>query len=115
MSLYFGVWFMFRASFLFMPIFPNGVVLHISYIVYRGFASASFATGGCISAPISLVPSDCLAVPQLLVTREFQNDRSTGISYMKYVNGRRSGLVTFCVETAFYNGLLKERYKGGWK
>jgi hypothetical protein len=30
----------------------------------------------------------------------------------KYVNGRRTGLVTFCVETAFYNGLLKERYKG---
>jgi hypothetical protein len=32
--------------------------------------------------------------------------------YMKYVNGRRTGLVTFCVETAFYNGLVKERYKG---
>jgi hypothetical protein len=32
---------------------------------------------------------------------------------MKYVNGRRIGLVTFYVETAFYNGLLKERYKGG--
>jgi hypothetical protein len=32
---------------------------------------------------------------------------------MKYVNRRRSGLVTFCVETAFCNGLLKERYKGG--
>jgi hypothetical protein len=32
---------------------------------------------------------------------------------MKYVNGRRTGLVTFCVETAFYSGLLKERYKGG--
>jgi len=31
---------------------------------------------------------------------------------MKYVNGRRTGLVTFCLETAFYNGLLKERYKG---
>jgi hypothetical protein len=31
---------------------------------------------------------------------------------MKYVNGRRTGLVTFCIETAFYNGLLKERYKG---
>ena len=31
----------------------------------------------------------------------------------KYVNGRQTGLVTFCVETAFYNGLLKERYKGG--
>jgi len=28
------------------------------------------------------------------------------------VNGRRTGLVTFCVETAFYNRLLKERYKG---
>ena len=38
-----------------------------------------------------------------------------GISYMKYVNGRRTGLVTFCVETAFYDGLLKERYKGGLK
>jgi hypothetical protein len=32
---------------------------------------------------------------------------------MKYVNGRRTGLVTFCVETAFYNGLLMERLKGG--
>jgi len=28
---------------------------------------------------------------------------------MKYVNGRQTGLVTFCVETAFCNGLLKER------
>jgi len=44
--------------------------------------------------------------------------RSRGISYVKYVNGRRNGLVTFCVETAFYNGLLKERYKedrNDWK
>jgi hypothetical protein len=39
--------------------------------------------------------------------------RSRGISYMKYVNGRRTGLVTFCVGTAFYNGLLKEKIKGG--
>jgi hypothetical protein len=31
---------------------------------------------------------------------------------MKYVNGRRTGLVTFCVETAFYNGLLKEDTRG---
>jgi len=38
--------------------------------------------------------------------------RSREISYMKYVNGRRTGLVTFCVETAFYKGLLKERYNG---
>jgi ribosomal protein S26 len=38
--------------------------------------------------------------------------RSKGISYMKYVNGRRTGLVTFCVETAFYHRLLKKRYKG---
>jgi hypothetical protein len=39
--------------------------------------------------------------------------RNRGISYMKYVNERRNGLVTFHVETAFYNGLLKEIYKGG--
>ena len=38
-----------------------------------------------------------------------EESRSRGISYMKYVNGRQTGLVTFCVETAFYNGLLKER------
>jgi hypothetical protein len=38
--------------------------------------------------------------------------RSREIFYMKYLNGRRTGLVTFCVETAFYNGLLKERYRG---
>jgi hypothetical protein len=41
--------------------------------------------------------------------------RSREISYMKYVNERRTGLVTFCVETAFCNGLLKERYKEGQK
>ena len=43
----------------------------------------------------------------------YLESRSRGISYMKYVNGKRTGLVTFCVETAFYNVLLKERYKGG--
>jgi hypothetical protein len=43
----------------------------------------------------------------------YLESRSRGISYMKYVNGRRTGLVTFCVETAFYNRSLKERYKGG--
>jgi hypothetical protein len=35
------------------------------------------------------------------------------ISYMKYINERRTGLVTFCVETAFYNGLLKGKIQGG--
>jgi hypothetical protein len=30
---------------------------------------------------------------------------------MKCVNGRRTGLVTFCVETALYNGLLKGKIK----
>jgi hypothetical protein len=38
--------------------------------------------------------------------------RSRGISYMKHVNRRQTGLVTFGVETACYNGLLKERHKG---
>jgi hypothetical protein len=42
----------------------------------------------------------------------YLESRSRGIFYMKNVNGRRTGLVTFCIETAFYNGLLKERYKG---
>jgi hypothetical protein len=37
---------------------------------------------------------------------------SRGISYMKYVNGRRTGLVTFCVETAFYNG-TEGKIQGG--
>jgi hypothetical protein len=36
-----------------------------------------------------------------------------GISNMKYVNGRLTGPVTFCVETAFYIGLLKKKIKGG--
>jgi hypothetical protein len=43
----------------------------------------------------------------------YLESRSRGISYMKYVNGRQIGLVTFFVETAFYKGLLRERYKGG--
>jgi len=47
------------------------------------------------------------------VRNEEVQSRSRGISFMKYVNGRRTGLVTFCVETAFYNRLSKERYKGG--
>jgi hypothetical protein len=46
---------------------------------------------------------------------EVLESRSRGISYMKYVNRRRTGLVTFCTETAFYNELLKERYKGEQK
>jgi hypothetical protein len=41
--------------------------------------------------------------------------RSREISYTKYVSGRLTGLVTFCVGTAFYDGLLKERYKGKQK
>jgi hypothetical protein len=43
----------------------------------------------------------------------YLESRSRGISYMKYVNGRQTVLVTFYVETAFYNGLLKEKYKRG--
>jgi hypothetical protein len=31
---------------------------------------------------------------------------------MKHENGRLTGLVTFCVETAFYSGLLKEDKRG---
>jgi hypothetical protein len=38
--------------------------------------------------------------------------RSREISYMKYVNGRRTGLVIFYVETVFYNGLLNKKIQG---
>jgi hypothetical protein len=39
--------------------------------------------------------------------------KGRGISYVKYVNRRRTVLVIFYVETAFYNVLLKEIYKRG--
>jgi hypothetical protein len=42
----------------------------------------------------------------------YLESRRRGISYMKYIRVRLTGLVTFCVETAFYNGLLKERKRG---
>jgi len=41
----------------------------------------------------------------------YLESKCRGITYIKYVNGRQTGLFTFCVETAFYNGLLNERYK----
>jgi hypothetical protein len=54
------------------------------------------------------------AGPTMLETKKYYlESRSREISYMKYVNGKLTGLVTFCVETAFYNRLLKERYKEG--
>jgi hypothetical protein len=40
---------------------------------------------------------------------EVLESRSRGISYMKQVNRRLTRLVTFCIETSFYNRLLKER------
>jgi hypothetical protein len=43
----------------------------------------------------------------------YLESRSRGLSYMKYVKARLIRLVTFCIETAFYNRLLKERYKRG--
>jgi hypothetical protein len=42
----------------------------------------------------------------------YLESRSREISYMKYVNERRTGMVTFYVGTAFYNGVVKEIYKG---
>jgi hypothetical protein len=43
----------------------------------------------------------------------YLESRVRGTSYIKKVNGRLTGLVTFCVEIAFYNRLLKERSRGG--
>jgi len=42
----------------------------------------------------------------------YLQSRSRGISCMKKVNGRPNKLVTFCVETAFYNRLLRENKRG---
>jgi hypothetical protein len=42
----------------------------------------------------------------------YLESRSRAISYMKYVSGRRTGLVTFCVETAFYKGVIERKIKG---
>jgi hypothetical protein len=42
----------------------------------------------------------------------YLRSRSRGISYMKSVNGKLTGFVTFCLEIAFYKTLLKEREKG---
>jgi hypothetical protein len=39
----------------------------------------------------------------------YLESRSGGISYIKLLNGRITGLVILCVETAFYIRLLKER------
>jgi hypothetical protein len=43
------------------------------------------------------------------IRKYFLQSMIRGITCMQYVNGRLNGLVTLCVETAFYNGLLKER------
>jgi hypothetical protein len=43
----------------------------------------------------------------------YLESRRRGISYMKSVNGRLTGLVTLCVETALYERILKERLKEG--
>jgi len=43
------------------------------------------------------------------MNKYYLESMSRGISCMKYAEGRLTGLVTFCVETVFYNRLLKER------
>jgi len=43
------------------------------------------------------------------VKKCYSDSMSRGVSYMKYENGRLTGLVTSYVETAFNNKLLKER------
>jgi hypothetical protein len=41
-------------------------------------------------------------------TSYYLESRSRGISYVNQVNGKVTGLVTFCVLTAFYNRLSKK-------
>jgi hypothetical protein len=42
----------------------------------------------------------------------YLESRSRELSYMKYVNGRQTGLATFYVETAFYNGFTEGKIQG---
>jgi hypothetical protein len=42
----------------------------------------------------------------------YLESRRRGISYMKYVTGRLTGLVILCVETTFHKGIFKERKTG---
>jgi hypothetical protein len=43
----------------------------------------------------------------------YKQSRRRGISYILRRDGRLTGLVTLCVETAFYYTLLKKRWKEG--
>jgi hypothetical protein len=54
---------------------------------------------------MSLLPEDAAKAPKHVAAfvKLF-----CAISYMEQEKGRITGLVTFCVETAFYNRLLKE-------
>jgi hypothetical protein len=42
----------------------------------------------------------------------YLESRSRGLSYMKYVNGRQTGLVTFYVETAFSQRVIEGKIEG---
>jgi hypothetical protein len=43
------------------------------------------------------------------------DNNRTRISYIQQPEGRPTGLVTSCVGTAFYNTLLKKRWKKRYK
>jgi hypothetical protein len=43
----------------------------------------------------------------------YLDSRSRGISYMKYVNGRRTVLVTFCVQNCLLQRVIEGKIKGG--
>jgi hypothetical protein len=44
--------------------------------------------------------------------KHYLESSNRGISYMKKVNGRLTGLVTFCVEAAFYEQVIERKIKG---
>jgi hypothetical protein len=44
--------------------------------------------------------------------KRYTESRRRGISYIQYSKRRLPGLVTSCVETTFYNTLLKDRSDG---
>ena len=98
----------------------EGTQLHTSYL-YRLHNTISCTFSVVILGPCKryrihrrngVIPKTNLS---FLILKFLHSIPSRGISCMKYVNERRTGLVTFCVETAFYNGVIEEKIKGEYR
>jgi hypothetical protein len=79
--------------------------------MFKGFEVLHFSTSATTTQLLSSgefckLRYDTTPVKSASANVSFYTNNS---KIMKYVIGRLTGLVTFCVETAFYNRFLKER------